>query len=38
VNGDYRLATASPYRAAGTDGTDVGVSIDALNSAAGTSY
>ena len=31
--GDYRLGSWSPYRAAGTDGTDVGVNIAALNAA-----
>ncbi len=31
--GDYRLGTWSPYRAAGTDGKDVGVNIDALKAA-----
>jgi hypothetical protein len=30
---DYRLGTWSPYRAAGTDGKDVGVDIAALNAA-----
>ncbi len=31
--GDYRLGSWSPYRAAGTEGTDVGVDIAALNAA-----
>ncbi len=34
ANGDYQLAASSPYRAAGSDGADVGCSMDAL---AGTS-
>src|SRR5262245_24353876 len=32
AGGDYRLAAASPYKSAGTDGKDVGCDIDALNS------
>ena len=31
--GDFRLAHASPYRRAGTDGRDVGADIDSLNAA-----
>jgi hypothetical protein len=33
TGGNYRLGTWSPYRAAGTDGKDVGVNIDALTAA-----
>jgi hypothetical protein len=36
--GNYRLSTSSPYIRSATDGTDVGVNIDAINAAAGTSY
>jgi len=38
TGGNYRLALTSLYRNAGNDGKDVGVDIDALNAAAGTSY
>jgi hypothetical protein len=38
TGGNYRLAVTSSYRNAGTDGTDVGCNIDALNGAAGTEY
>jgi hypothetical protein len=31
--GDYRLASGSPYRNAGTDGKDIGANIDALSAA-----
>ncbi len=31
--GDYRLATSSPYKNAGTDGKDLGADIDALEAA-----
>ena len=34
--GNYRLLPSSPYRGAATDGTDVGVNIDALSAAFGT--
>ena len=34
--GNYRLVPSSPYRGAATDGTDVGVNIDALSAAFGT--
>jgi hypothetical protein len=33
--GDYHLAAFSPYRAAGTDGKDLGADVDALQSAIG---
>jgi Right handed beta helix region len=33
AGGDYRLAVASPYHHAATDGTDIGANIDALNAA-----
>jgi hypothetical protein len=36
--GNYRLSTSSPYVRSATDGTDVGANIDAINTAAGTSY
>ncbi|HEU4520375.1 MAG TPA: carbohydrate-binding protein, partial [Thermoanaerobaculia bacterium] len=32
--GDYRLASGSPYRSAGTDGKDLGADIVAVNAAA----
>jgi hypothetical protein len=32
--GDYRLASSSPYNNAGTDGTDVGVNVTALDAAS----
>jgi hypothetical protein len=36
LNGrNYRLSPSSPYRLAGTDGTDVGAGFDALNAATG---
>ena len=35
--GDYHLATTSPYKNKGTDGTDPGADIDALNAALKTS-
>lgn len=38
LGGNYRLSAASPYKNAGTDGTDPGCNVDALNAAAGTSY
>ena len=38
AGGNYRLSTSSPYVRSATDGTDVGANIDAINSAAGTSY
>jgi hypothetical protein len=38
AGGNYRLALTSLYSDAGNDGTDVGVDIEALNLAAGTSY
>ena len=34
----YRLPSNSPYRLAATDGKDIGVDIDALNTAVGTTY
>jgi len=33
--GDYQLSVSSPYRNAGTDGTDVGVRFELLNAALG---
>src|SRR5437867_3194845 len=33
AGGDYRLAASSPYKNAATDGTDVGVNVDALGAA-----
>jgi hypothetical protein len=33
AGGNYRLASSSPYRAAGTDGRDLGADIDALEAA-----
>jgi hypothetical protein len=36
--GNYRLSSSSQYKGKATDGSDVGVNIDALNGAAGTSY
>jgi len=36
AGGDYRLATTCEYKGAGTDGTDPGADIDALNAAQGT--
>jgi hypothetical protein len=36
--GNYRLLPGSPYHGGGTDGTDVGCNIDALDAAAGTTY
>jgi hypothetical protein len=36
--GDYRLAPTSPYKGGGTDGSDVGVLVDAVNAAAGVAY
>ena len=36
--GNDRLSSTSPYRAAATDGSDVGVNMNTLNAAAGTSY
>jgi hypothetical protein len=33
ARGDYRLSTTSPYRAAGTDGNDIGIDVDALTAA-----
>ncbi|PYQ18333.1 MAG: hypothetical protein DMF79_15335, partial [Acidobacteria bacterium] len=33
AGGNYRLAGASPYKSAGTDGQDVGADIDALQAA-----
>lgn len=38
AGGNYRLASTSPYKNGGTDGTDVGCDIDAVNAAAGTTY
>jgi hypothetical protein len=38
TGGNYRLALTSLYLNAGNDGKDVGVDIDALNAAAGTTY
>jgi hypothetical protein len=38
AGGNYRLAPSSIYNDAGTDGLDVGVDVDRLNAAAGTSY
>jgi hypothetical protein len=38
AGGNYRLALTSLFRNAGNDGKDVGVDIDAMNLAAGTSY
>jgi hypothetical protein len=33
AGGNYRLASASPYKAAGTDGKDIGADIDAIEAA-----
>jgi Carbohydrate binding module (family 6) len=33
AGGDYRLASGSPYKSAGTDGKDVGADFDALSAA-----
>ena len=33
AGGDYHLAATSPYKSAGSDGTDVGANIDAVNAA-----
>jgi Right handed beta helix region len=33
TGGNYRLSASSPYRARGTDGTDLGANIDALEAA-----
>lgn len=33
ANGNYRLSSASPYKSRGTDGKDIGVDWDALNTA-----
>jgi hypothetical protein len=38
LSGNYRLSAASPYRTSATDGTAIGASISAINTAAGTSY
>jgi len=38
AGGNYRLSTTSPYYRAGSDGTDVGCNIDALNAAARIQY
>jgi hypothetical protein len=38
AGGNYRMSTSSPYIRSATDGADVGANIDAINSAAGTSY
>jgi hypothetical protein len=38
AGGNYRLAAASAYHNGGSDGTDVGANIDAVNAAAGTGY
>jgi hypothetical protein len=35
---NYRLSASSPYNNAGTDGTDVGVDLEALNAATGITY
>lgn len=35
VNGNYRLSAASPYKHAGTDGTDPGCNFDGLNGMGG---
>ena len=35
ANGNYRLASTSPYKNAGTDSKDLGCDIDAINSAIG---
>jgi hypothetical protein len=38
AGGNYRLSSSSSYNNAGTDGKDIGADIDAINSAAATSY
>jgi len=38
ADGNYHLSAASPFLRSGTDGTDVGANIDAINAAAGTHY
>ncbi len=38
ANGNYRLSPSSSYKGAATDGTDVGANVDAINTAAGTSF
>jgi hypothetical protein len=38
TGGNYRLSTGSPYRSSGTDGKDIGADINAINTAAGTTY
>lgn len=38
AGGNYRLSSTSPYRNRSTDGTDVGVDVDALNAAARVKY
>jgi hypothetical protein len=38
TNGNYRLSSTSIYKAAGTDGKDLGADLDAINAAAGTTY
>ena len=35
AGGNYRLASNSPYKRAGTDGKDIGADIDALEAAIG---
>lgn len=37
AGGNFRLATDSPYKNAGTDGNDLGANIDAIDGAIGTS-
>ncbi len=38
TSGNYRLSTNSAYVSGATDGKDIGADIDAINTAAGTSY
>ena len=38
AEGNYRLSETSAYQTSGTDGSDIGCDIDALNAAAGTEY
>jgi len=37
ANRNYRLASGSPYKAAGTDGKDLGANIDLIDSLMGAS-
>jgi hypothetical protein len=37
-NGNYRLASTSPYKSGGTDGKDIGADIDAIEAAMATRF